>query len=560
MRLPFFNRRRTYRDRELAPDEIFLDSRNQPDFNQDQMEGRLEQPLSRRSFVGLTAIVGMVMLTLAAQTANLSLIQGEAFAAQSERNRLRPDILFAQRGAILDRNGVPLAQNKVAEDGTITREYMTPAFGHVLGYVTMPRKDSSGFWIDTDVVGTAGIESAFNNVLAGENGMILVEEDALGELQSQGRVKPAEDGRPVTLSIDARAQRAFHDSIAELADRTPFLGGAAVLMDIQTGEVHALVSYPEYDPNILTSGTPADVIARYSTDPRNPYLNRPVSGLYTPGSIVKPSVAAGAISDGVISEYKSILSTGRLVVPNPYNPDLPTVFRDWKPLGWKDARGAIAWSSSIYFYVIGGGFGDQRGLGITRLEHWFNAFGYGSPTGIELAGEESGIIPNPSWKEKEFNEPWRVGDTYNTAIGQYGVKVTLLEAVRATAAIANGGMLVQPTLLAGGGSSERTQVDISPHALQVAREGMRMAVTEGTASGLNALSFVELSGKTGTAQVGANNQYYNMSLVGFWPYNKPRYAFVVLMDRGPAGTSVGAVYATYHALTKLHETAPEYFE
>lgn len=555
----FFRPKRRYRDHELAPDEIFLDASNQPDFDRGQLEGRLERPLSRLSFAGLQAAVLFVGVALVAQAANLGIVQGDTYAERSERNRLRPDVLFAQRGAILDRTGKPLASNVVNEDGTVTRTYESPGFGHLLGYVSYPKKDSSGFYYDTEITGLAGVEKAFNDTLAGENGMLLIEEDARGELQSQGTVKPPQNGQPVTLAIDARAQKAFHDSISALADRTPFSGGAAVVMDVRTGEVHALVSYPEYDPNILSAGEPAEIINGYAQNPRNPYLNRAIAGLYTPGSIVKPAGAAGALSDGVIPEDKQILSTGRLVVPNPYNPDAPTVFRDWKALGWKDMRGAIAWSSSIYFYVIGGGFGDQPGLGISRLEHWFKEFGYDTPTGIELDGEAKGIIPNPAWKESRFGEPWRIGDTYNTAIGQYGMKVTLLEAARATAAIANGGTLLRPTILAGGGEGGE-RMPISPYALQVAREGMRQAVTEGTASGLGIYTFTNFAAKTGTAQVGARNEYYNMWAVGFWPYENPKYVFVVLMDRGPAGTSVGAVYAASQALQSLNQTAPEYFQ
>lgn len=552
-------RRRRYRDHELAPDEIFLDASNQPDFDHGQLEGRLERPLSERSYLGIGLACALAFLALAVRAADLTLVEGDALAAQSERNRLRPDVIFAQRGAVLDRNGEPLATNERNEDGTVTRRYAHPGFGHILGHVSYPKKDAAGFYYDTDITGLAGVEAAFNDVLAGENGMLLTEEDATGALQSQGRVLPARDGQPVTLAIDARAQRAFHASIAELADRTPFAGGAAVLMDVRSGEVHALVSFPEYDPNILSAGQPADVIASYASNPRGPYLNRPVSGLYTPGSIVKPMGAAGALNDGVISAEKQILSTGRLLVPNRFDPSRPTVFRDWKPLGWQDMRGAIAWSSSIYFYVIGGGFGDQRGLGIDRLNYWFRQFGYGSPTGIELSGEETGIIPTPAWKEERFGDPWRIGDTYNTAIGQYGMKVTMLEAARATAAVANGGRLVRPTVLRGGEQPGDT-LPITPYALQVAREGMRQAVTEGTARGLGALPFTQIAAKTGTAQVGANNEFYNMWVVGFWPYEDPKYAFVVLMDRGPAGTSVGAVYAAYQALAALNQAAPEYFQ
>lgn len=554
-----FRRRKRYTNPELDPDEIFLDASNQPDFNRDQLEGRLERPISSRSFLGMGGVILLVFFALIAQAANLGIVQGEKFAAQSERNRLRPDVIFAQRGAILDRNGTPLVSNERNDDGTISRVYASPGFAHLLGYVSYPKKDSSGNYYDTEITGLAGVEAAFNDRLAGENGTLLVEEDARGDIQSQGSVKPARNGDAVTLAVDSRAQRAFYDAVKELADRTPFQGAAAVLMEVDTGELHALVSYPEYDPNILSKGQPADVIAGYATDSRRPYLDRAISGLYTPGSIVKPMEVAGAISDGIISPEKSIYSAGYISIPNPYNPELPSIFKDWKAHGWVDARRAVAVSSDIYFYAISGGFEDQKGMGIDRLNHWYRTFGFATPTGIELANEATGLIPTPAWKEERFGDPWRLGDTYNTSIGQYGMQVTLLEAVRATAAVANNGKLVKPTVLHGNGVSGES-ITIDRSALQVAREGMRMATQEGgTAAGLN-LPFTRMAGKTGTAQLGLNNEYYNMWAVGFWPYENPKYAYVVLMDRGPAGTSVGAVYAANRALTTLHQTAPEYFE
>ncbi len=551
--------RKKHRDFELAPDEIFLDSSNQPDFNTGQLEGRLEKPLSRRSFFGIGSFVILIFLALTVQAANLEIVKGEKYALQSERNRLRSQVIFAQRGAILDRNGTALVSNEKEADGTVRRVYASPGFAHLLGYVSYPKKDSSGNYYDTDITGLAGVEAAFNDILGGQNGTLLAEEDARGRIQSQGTIKPPVDGKPVTLSIDARAQRAFYDAISELADRIPYEGGAAVLMDITTGEVHALVSYPEYDPNVLSAGQPADVIAGYAANPRQPYLDRAISGLYTPGSIVKPIEAAGVLTDGIISPSKIIQTHGYISVPNPYDPSNPSIFRDWKNLGPLDIRHAIAHSSDVYFYTVGGGFGGQEGLGIDRLGYWFKTFGYTTPTGIELGNEASGVVPSPAWKEEVFGKPWLLGNTYHTAIGQYGTQVTLLEAARSIAAVANGGKLIKPTIIKGTPPSGES-IPVDPHALQIVREGMRLGATEGTSVGLSDLSFVELAGKTGTAQLGVHNEFYNMWAVGFWPYDDPKYVYVVLMDHGPAGTAIGAIYATHQALQALHKTAPEYFE
>lgn len=553
-------RRRRYRKvHEIAPDEIFLDSSNLPDFDQGRLEGRLERPIPRTTYAGLMLVVGLVCFALLAQATNLQIMQGSAFAAQSERNRLRPEVIFAERGAIVDRNGEPLVYNEATETGFVRRVYRSPGFAHLLGYVSYPKKDSSGNFYDTEIKGLAGVEAAFNEELAGKNGLLLVEEDALGTVHSQGSVVAPQKGKTLTLSIDARAQEAFAYAVADLADRIPFQGGSAVMMDVETGEIHALVSYPEYDPNILSQGTPADVIARYSTDPRQPYLDRAISGLYTPGSIVKPMEAAGAYHDGIISPEKIIVSNGFISIPNPYDPSNPTIFRDWKALGAMNMRSAIAYSSDVYFYSIGGGFGDQKGLGIERLKYWFDLFGFTSPTGIELAGEETGFVPTPAWKEEVYGEPWRIGNTYHTAIGQFDMRVTVLEAVRATAAVANGGKLMRPTVVKDR-PVEGQSIAINPEALRIAREGMRMAVTEGTSAGLNSLSYARLAAKTGTAQLGANNEYYNMWLVAFFPYEKPKYAFAIVMEKGPAGTATGGVYVASQALSRLHQTAPEYFE
>lgn len=552
-------KRKKRRDPELAPDEIFLDSSNLADLDQSRLEGKLERPISGRTFLGIGVTLLFLFGVLVAQAANLEIRQGSDYASRSEDNRLRPAILFAERGAILDRNGVPLVMNGANADGSIARVYKTPGFGHLLGYVSYPRKDSSGHYYDTDITGLAGIEAAFNSSLAGKNGTLLVEENALGSTTSEGQVVPPENGQNLTLSIDARAQKAFYDAISQLADRIPFEGGSAILMDVNTGEVRALVSYPEYDPNILSSGGPADVIAGYSQNPRQPYLDRAVSGLYTPGSIVKPEEASGALTDHIITPDFTINDTGSISVPNPYDPKHPNVFKDWKAIGVEDLRRAIGFSSDVYFYTVGGGFGGQKGLGIERLKYWYETFGFTKPTGIELPREASGFVPDPAWKQKTYGQAWNIGDTYHTAIGQYAMQVTPLEAARAIAAIANGGKLMKPTILAGQAPAGET-IAVDGSALQVVREGMRIGVLEGTSVGLSDLSFVHIAGKTGTAQLGFHNEFYNAWAVGFFPYENPKYVYVVVMEHGPAGNSLGGIYAVHQALEELHATAPEYFK
>jgi penicillin-binding protein 2 len=222
-------------------------------------------------------------------------------------------------------------------------------------------------------------------------------------------------------------------------------------------------------------------------------------------------------------------------------------------------RRAIAVSSDVYFYAIGGGFQDQKGLGIAKIDEYARRFGFGALTGFIFDGEAEGVIPTPEWKEKVFDDPWRLGDTYNTAIGQYGFQVSPLQVVRYVGALANGGTLLTPQLVMGA-TAEAKNVGVSDAELQVVREGMRAAVTDGgTAAALN-ISGIEIAGKTGTAQVGAHNEYMNSWAIGFWPASKPKYAFAVVLEKAPAGTNSGAAPAMSNFFYWLRDTKPEYLQ
>jgi len=220
-------------------------------------------------------------------------------------------------------------------------------------------------------------------------------------------------------------------------------------------------------------------------------------------------------------------------------------------------RRALAVSSDVYFYVIGGGYASQRGLGIAKIDEYAKKFGFSLPTGIVLGNEPDGTIPTPEWKREVFDDAWRLGDTYNTAIGQYGFQVTPLQVVRYVSAIANGGNLLTPQLVAGARPAGKS-VGISDSDLQIVREGMRASVTDGgTAAALN-MGGIDIAGKTGTAQVGKHNEYMNSWAIGFWPYENPRYAFAVVLEKAPANTLSGASPAMAPFFYWLKDTKPEY--
>lgn len=553
----FRSRRR--RAEELSLDEVFIDYSNLPAFDSGRLEGRLETPLSRLRIIGVGVVFALVACTFLVQSFKLQVVEGSALRAQSEQNRLNRTLLIAERGVIYDRRGERLAWNEedTALDGLSGRAYTERrGLGQLLGYVRYPKKDSSGFYFRTEYEGVSGIEAEYDARLGGTNGERLVETDASGKLISEHVEYTAVAGESVALSVDAEFSEVLHDAIASTSEEYGFRSGAGVVMDVETGEIIALVNYPSYDPGILAHGSDAAAIAALDADPRLPYLNRITAGLYTPGSVVKPFVAYAALAEGVIAPETEIVSTGQIVVPNPYNPTQPSIFRDWRAHGAVDARRAIAVSSNVYFYTIGGGFEGQAGLGIARIAEYLHQFGFGESMETPLAADRPGVVPDPTWKEEVFGEPWRLGDTYFTAIGQYGFQVLPLQMLRAYAVLANGGTMLTPHFTAG----ERRVADtleLDAAALEVVREGMRQSVLDGTARALNR-SDVAFAGKTGTAQVGAGNQYINSWAVGYFPYESPRYVFVTLLEHGPSNNLFGAAPTMSRVVDWLIAHRPEY--
>lgn len=559
-------RRARRRDPEIAPDEIFLDASNTPAFDHARFEGRIEKPLPPGTFLSLAGVLAFLFFILVVRTWNLEIANGAVFAAESAHNSLEVTTLFAPRGIITDVFGVILAENVEKPDGSVGRNYPVPSLSHIIGYVSYPKKDAKGIYYDTSETGLAGIEAQYNSLLAGKNGRLLTETDALGQVRSEGSIVPAEEGKTIQLSIDANLEQLFARAITNVASTAHFIAGAGVILDVRTGAVLSIVSYPSYDSNVMVGGGPSSIINSYNANPGAPYLDHAIQGVYVPGSIVKPFVASGALTDGIITANTVIDDPGFLSLPDPYHPGKTFIYKGWRALGAVDVKKAIAWSSDIFFYTLGGGFGNQKGLGIDQLDYWYRQFGLGSPTGVDLPGEASGLIPTPAWKQAIFNEPWYLGDTYFTAIGQYSMQVTPIQMARATAAVANGGKLFTPTLLAqhqnsfdagrAGQAPMYTTVPASASALAEVREGMRESVTNALAGAIN-LPYISVAAKTGTAQTGVRNQYDNAWVEGFFPYDHPQYAFAVVLERGPPGAGEQAVNVMRELLDSLYaENSP----
>lgn len=543
-------------------EEVLLDASNIPKFNHGRMEGKRERPITKKNVRSIWLLFLVIASVFVFKIFSLQIVKGEEYRTIAENNRVDKGMIIAERGVVYDVRGEMVVWNEVDESG----EYDFPiraytdrsGLGQVLGYVSYPKKDNRGFFFRTDYLGRSGVELAFDDVLKGHNGTKIVEVDALSDVVSEFAIDNPVEGGAITLSIDAELSETMYDIIATSSEQAGFRSGAAAIMDINTGEILALTSYPSFDPEVMADGDDTDLINEYNNDDRLPFLNKVVGGAYTPGSIVKPFVAYAALENNIISPEKTIVSNGYILVPNRYNPSNPTRFNDWRAHGKMTMREAIAFSSNVYFYIIGGGFGDQEGLGITKMAENYRRFGMGELTGINIAEEQSGVVPDPEWKQKVFEDDWRLGDTYYTAIGQFGFLTTPIQMLRAYAALANGGYLVDPHVVKDF-QGEKKDIHIDADKMQIVHEGMRKTVNfpGGTARSLERKD-VAIAAKSGTAEVGVGNAYVNSWAAGFWPYEEPKYAFILMMDKAPRSNALGATRIMGDVVQWMSINRPEY--
>jgi penicillin-binding protein 2 len=326
-----------------------------------------------------------------------------------------------------------------------------------------------GFVLNRDKVGYAGVESSLQDILAGRNGLRVVQIDVAGqEIRNLEPPIPAVPGNNVTLTIDTRLQAAAEASmVQEVNFWNTYFGtvrissGVVIAMNPKTGEILAMVSYPSYENNRFARLIPSYYYEQLSQDPRHPLLNNAISAEFPPGSVFKLSTATGAFNEKVVDLSTIIDAPGQLLLCEQFNPNDPCTdsntrpFVDWifeqNPAGFGpiDFQHCIAYSSNVCFYKLGGGYKDEikQGLGIERLGQYARALGYDQPSGIELEGEASGLIPSPQWKRINTGENWSTGDTYIASVGQGYVLATPLQILMSGATIANNGKLMQPTIV-----------------------------------------------------------------------------------------------------------------
>ncbi len=527
----------------IEVDEIFLDSANLPGYDRENLEGTLENPIRKSFFLWLGWIFLIFGSIFAGKVSFLQIVRGAEFRERASKNYLKVITEYSARGLIYDRDGKALVKNIVL-DGKLRRVYPSAGFLHVLGF-----KNESG------------LEASYDEILRGVQTKKAEEIDANGNSISSGILEKGKPGKNIQTTLSSDLQTKFAEIIFSTIKERGFLGGAGIILNPADGEILALVSEPEFDPNILIFNPTEESVNKLLKDPGKPFFNRAVSGLYPPGSIVKPALAIAALVENIISPNKKILSTGSISLPNPYNPIKPNVFLDWKAHGWVDMKEALAVSSDVYFYEIGGGYQDQKGLGPWNIKKYLAMFGFSSLSGIDLGGEARGHIPDPD--EKQDGRDWTIGDTYNISIGQGDILVTPLQAAVYAMALANKGDMSYPHIVKAILDQDKSivekfdyppkqKINISSEVFDVARAGMRQAVLTGTAYGLAGLP-VELAAKTGTAEIGDTDKVHSWS-IGFFPYENPKFAYAVLMESGPRSNTIGATYVASQIIRWMLDT------
>lgn len=437
------------------------------------------------------------------------------------------------------------------------REYMNPEmFSHALGYTGVVsdadlEELESEDYDPNDFIGKSGIELAYEKYLRGTNGNTQVEVDASGRpIKQLGNVEP-QPGNIVKLNIDSGLQQELYKGFAEGSK------GAAVAMNPKTGEVLALVSAPGFNNNLFAPGISQKDYQDLLQNKNLPLFNRAISGTFPPGSTIKMITAAAALEENVVTADTIINDGGVLVINNQYNPSIKYNFYGWKRngLGPMNVKSAIAESSDIYFYTVAGGHPASKitGLGADKLASYYRQFGMGATTGIDIQGEKAGVVADPAWKAKYFEEDpisskWYLGDTYHIAIGQGDMLTTPLQVAVWTAAIANNGIAYKPRLLnevltQSGDVVHKPKLEeliktaISPTNMRYVQEGMRENVIGANGSGRQLATLpMSSAGKTGTSQFdGSDPSRTHAWFTSYAPYEDPQIVIVVLVEAGGEG-------------------------
>ena len=572
-----------------------------------------------------TVILGLAFLVLGSRLWYLQVLKGDEFAKFSLENHIRVERIPAPRGRILDRYGKELVVNRSSFDiyaipkdikdinylietlspvltldadqlnkninATLEKKSFKPVLiakdinRDQLAYIEARRSSLPGVIIEinnlrqyphidlgasflgyigkvteaelknnpkinsTDLVGKTGIEKGWEGSLRGDDGYNQKVTDALGrEVESNLFVQDLQNkksvpGNDVKITIDIELQKAAEEILGEEA-------GAIVVVDVNTGEVLALASRPSFNPEDFIKGIDAKTWSELVNDKSSPLLNRATQGLYAPGSVFKMVPSIAALNEGFTNEEEYVYCPGYYKSGN-------SKFRCWQRggHGWMNLRSALVHSCDVYFYKI------AEMMGIKNLNKYMTAFGYGSVTDLGIE-ERAGISPSREWKEKRFKKPWYIGETIVSAIGQGYVSVTPMQVAMMTAAIANDGKLLKPTIvreiISYEGKSEfkhspivESKIPVQPQMLELVKEAMVGVVNDPGGTGRAArLKDITVAGKTGTAQVISldtqtddKKHMDHAWFTSYAPAEDPKIAVTVLIEHGGKGGAVAAPIA-----------------
>ena len=542
----------------------------------------------------------------------LQILQGSEYRKLSEENRLRIVRVAAPRGIIYDRTGIPLVKNtpyyfvsispqnldgldisalaallnmdrdvlsekiknrpqqnlyepirlkeglstkeialiearrsdfpSLAVDADVSRDYLFGNIGaHLIGYLGKPNEFQYSSPDFKDIpsnafIGQWGVEKLYDRQLRGTSGERIIEMDALGRELRLIKEKSPIRGDDVKLAMDIKLQKEAEESFGEKT-------GALVAMKPDTGEILALISRPSFDPNLFARGIKQRQWEDLNQNKKLPFLNRSLQSQYPPGSTFKIITAIAAMEESVVDVNTKVTCTGEIVYGRWH-------FGCWQKQGHGtlSLHRALVESCDVYFYDLG------KRLGIDKVASYARMFGLGKETGLRMAKERSGVVPDTKWKLEKRKQPWYLGETFNASIGQGYVATTPFQMAQMMSIVANGGYVYSPSLLmADNNPTPLTKLNIRQETLDEVKKALSGVVNENGGTGWAAKSsLVNICGKTGTAQVVGlkrDSKYLpemfrdHAWFVAFAPYEAPEIALSVMVEHGGHGGAAAAPIA-----------------
>lgn len=589
--------------------------------NRDNDKGKV---LLKRSLI-MAGVKAFLLLCLIGRLYYLQVYQADKFKTMADENRISTRLLIPQRGIIYDRNDVVLATNEqnfqaliVAEQTTdvqstldafkkimplseaeeerikrdlkrnksfvpikvkdnltweqvseiqlnapelpgiiidegLNRYYpygekMAQVIGYVAAVSEKDVKDDPLLEVPGFKIGKSGLEKFLEHRLRGKGGILKLEVNAYGRVMKEIEETEGVAGEPIHLTLDARLQEKAYEAFGDES-------GAAVLLDVHSGEILAFVSTPAFDPNAFSRGLTHNEWQALVENEKSPLTNKAIQGQYSPGSVFKPLVALAGLESKMIKEDTRFFCAGKMLLG-----DHP--FHCWKRAGhgYLNLEESLMHSCDIYFYET------AMRVGIDKIADLARRFGLGKTVNIGLEHEKAGLIPDKEWKLRRFGEPWQMGESLISGIGQGYILVTPLQLATMTARLVNGGYEVTPTFFPVDEKAFRDikKIEVSPRYLNIVKQGMFDVVNipGGTAWGSRFdYNGMKMAGKTGSVQVrrislkerqtGVIKQkdlpwkYRDHAIfIGYAPADNPKYAVAVLVEHGGGGSSVAAPIAS----------------